>query len=62
MSDIATAVNIPAERWNYRRHNDPDERTPDRMYTERSLPSCDSWEFDPGSFGIPPAQATSKNL
>ncbi|MEC3956828.1 SDR family NAD(P)-dependent oxidoreductase [Nocardia sp. CDC153] len=53
-------VDIPAERWDYRRYYDPDKRTPGRMYTKRAaFLTGDPWEFDPDFFGISPREATS---
>jgi acyl transferase domain-containing protein len=46
-------VDIPADRWDYRRYYDKDKRTPGRMYTRRAaFMTIDPWEFDPEFFGI----------
>ncbi|WP_067535591.1 type I polyketide synthase [Nocardia crassostreae] len=53
-------VDIPAQRWDYRRYYDPDKRTPGRMYTKRAaFLTGDPWEFDPDFFGISPREATA---
>ncbi|WP_460699021.1 type I polyketide synthase [Nocardia thraciensis] len=52
-------VEIPADRWDYRRYYDPEPRTPGRMYTKRgAFMTVDPWEFDPDFFGISPREAT----
>ncbi|MBF6213302.1 type I polyketide synthase [Nocardia puris] len=52
-------VDIPAERWDYRRYYDPDKRTPGRAYTKRgAFLTVDPWEFDPDFFGMSPREAT----
>ncbi|MEV6280015.1 SDR family NAD(P)-dependent oxidoreductase [Nocardia sp. NPDC051832] len=52
-------VEIPADRWDYRRYYDPDRRTPGRAYTKRgAFLTTDPWEFDPDFFGISPREAT----
>ncbi|MBF6080331.1 SDR family NAD(P)-dependent oxidoreductase [Nocardia cyriacigeorgica] len=53
-------VDIPAERWDYRRYYDPDRRTPGRMYTKRAaFMTGDPWQFDPDFFGISPREAAA---
>ncbi|MEV5651700.1 SDR family NAD(P)-dependent oxidoreductase [Nocardia sp. NPDC052254] len=53
-------VDIPADRWDYRRYYDPDRRAPGRMYTKRgAFTTGDPWEFDPEFFGISPREATT---
>ncbi|MFI2560388.1 SDR family NAD(P)-dependent oxidoreductase [Nocardia farcinica] len=53
-------VDIPPQRWDYRRFYDPDKRTPGRMYTKRAaFMTGDPWEFDPDFFGISPREAAS---
>ncbi|WP_054811957.1 type I polyketide synthase [Nocardia arizonensis] len=53
-------VDIPPQRWDYRRFYDPDRRTPGRMYTKRAaFMTADPWEFDPDFFGISPREAAS---
>ncbi|GAD82485.1 type I polyketide synthase [Nocardia asteroides NBRC 15531] len=52
-------VDIPADRWDYRRYYDPEPRTPGRAYTKRgAFLTTDPWEFDPDFFGISPREAT----
>ncbi|WP_109526998.1 type I polyketide synthase [Nocardia aurea] len=52
-------VEIPADRWDYRRYYDADRRTPGRSYTKRgAFLTSDPWEFDPDFFGISPREAT----
>ncbi|GEM31393.1 putative polyketide synthase [Nocardia neocaledoniensis NBRC 108232] len=52
-------VDIPADRWDFRRYYDPEPRTPGRMYTKRgAFMTTDPWEFDPDFFGISPREAT----
>ncbi|MBL1074715.1 SDR family NAD(P)-dependent oxidoreductase [Nocardia sp. 2] len=52
-------VDIPADRWDYRRWYDPDRRTPGRSYTRRgAFLTSDPWEFDPDFFGISRREAT----
>lgn len=52
-------VDIPADRWDYRRYYDPEPRTPGRSYTKRAaFMTTDPWEFDPDFFGISPREAT----
>ncbi|BCK56712.1 type I polyketide synthase [Nocardia wallacei] len=52
-------VDIPADRWDYRRYYDPEPRTPGRAYTKRgAFMTVDPWEFDPDFFGISPREAT----
>ncbi len=52
-------VEIPADRWDYRRYYDRDKRTPGRSYTKRgAFMTGDPWEFDPDFFGISPREAT----
>ncbi|MFF3568737.1 type I polyketide synthase [Nocardia jiangxiensis] len=52
-------VEIPADRWDYRRYYDPEPRTPGRAYTKRgAFMTIDPWEFDPDFFGISPREAT----
>lgn len=53
-------VDIPAERWDYRRYYDPDKRAAERMYTKRAaFLECDPWQFDPDFFGISPREGTT---
>ncbi|AYF74232.1 SDR family NAD(P)-dependent oxidoreductase [Nocardia yunnanensis] len=53
-------VEIPPERWDYRRYYDPDRRTPGRMYTKRAaFLTGDPWAFDPDFFGISPREAAA---
>jgi acyl transferase domain-containing protein/NADPH:quinone reductase-like Zn-dependent oxidoreductase/NADP-dependent 3-hydroxy acid dehydrogenase YdfG len=52
-------VEIPADRWDWRRYYDPDKRTPGRSYTKRgAFLTGDPWEFDPDFFGISVREAT----
>ncbi|MFE3445793.1 type I polyketide synthase [Nocardia sp. NPDC059180] len=52
-------VDMPADRWDYRRYYDPEPRTPGRAYTKRgAFMTNDVWEFDPDFFGISPREAT----
>ncbi|MFF0546307.1 type I polyketide synthase [Nocardia thailandica] len=52
-------VEIPADRWDYRRYYDPEPRTPGRSYTKRgAFMTGDPWAFDPDFFGISPREAT----
>ncbi|WP_329409749.1 SDR family NAD(P)-dependent oxidoreductase [Nocardia vinacea] len=52
-------VEIPRDRWDYRRYYDPDPRTPGRSYTKHgAFMTIDPWEFDPDFFGISPREAT----
>ncbi|MFI6955827.1 SDR family NAD(P)-dependent oxidoreductase [Nocardia sp. NPDC050408] len=52
-------VEIPGDRWDYRRYYDPDPRTPGRSYTKHgAFMTIDPWEFDPDFFGISPREAT----
>jgi acyl transferase domain-containing protein len=52
-------VEIPANRWDWRRYYDPDKRTPGRSYTKRgAFLTVDPWEFDPDFFGISVREAT----
>ncbi|MBB5917455.1 acyl transferase domain-containing protein/NADPH:quinone reductase-like Zn-dependent oxidoreductase/NADP-dependent 3-hydroxy acid dehydrogenase YdfG/acyl carrier protein [Nocardia transvalensis] len=52
-------VEIPADRWDYRRYYDPEPRTPGRAYTKHgAFMTVDPWEFDPDFFGISPREAT----
>ncbi|WP_030519445.1 type I polyketide synthase [Nocardia rhamnosiphila] len=52
-------VDMPADRWDYRRYYDPEPRTPGRSYTKRgAFMTIDPWEFDPDFFGISPREAT----
>ncbi|MEU4838296.1 type I polyketide synthase [Nocardia testacea] len=52
-------VEMPADRWDYRRYYDPEPRTPGRSYTKRgAFMTIDPWEFDPDFFGISPREAT----
>ena len=51
-------VDVPADRWDYRRYYDPDRRAPGRAYTKRAaFMTGDPWEFDPDFFGISPREA-----
>ncbi len=53
-------VEIPAERWNYRRFYDPDKRAAGRMYTKRgAFLDCDPWQFDADFFGMSAREGTS---
>jgi acyl transferase domain-containing protein/NADPH:quinone reductase-like Zn-dependent oxidoreductase/acyl carrier protein len=53
-------VEIPADRWDYRRFYDRDKRAPGRMHTKRAaFMTIDPWEFDRGFFGISAREATS---
>ncbi|MDP7722115.1 type I polyketide synthase [Mycobacterium sp. TY814] len=53
-------VDIPADRWDYRRFYDPDKGAAGAMYTKRgAFLHTDPWEFDPEFFGISPREATS---
>ncbi|WP_433593101.1 type I polyketide synthase [Nocardia sp. CA-145437] len=53
-------VEIPSDRWDYRRYYDPDKRTPGRMYTKRAaFMTGDPWAFDPDFFGISPREAAA---
>ncbi|MFE3055044.1 SDR family NAD(P)-dependent oxidoreductase [Nocardia sp. NPDC059239] len=53
-------VEIPSDRWDYRRFYDPDKRTPGRMYTKRAaFMTGDPWAFDPEFFGISPREAAA---
>ncbi|MCX4096802.1 type I polyketide synthase [Nocardia sp. alder85J] len=52
-------VDMPSDRWDYRRYYDPEPRTPGRSYTKRgAFMTTDPWEFDPDFFGISPREAT----
>ena len=52
-------VDMPADRWDYRRYYDPEPRTPGRSYTKRgAFMTADPWQFDPDFFGISPREAT----
>ncbi|WP_036509075.1 type I polyketide synthase, partial [Nocardia aobensis] len=52
-------VEMPADRWDYRRYYDPEPRTPGRSYTKRgAFMTADPWQFDPDFFGISPREAT----
>ncbi|OSC42508.1 polyketide synthase [Mycobacterium decipiens] len=52
-------VDIPADRWDYRRFYDPDKSAAGRSYTKRgAFLTCDPWKFDPEFFGISPREAT----
>lgn len=52
-------VEIPPDRWDYRRYYDPEKRTPGRSYTRHgAFLTTDPWEFDPDFFGISPREAT----
>ncbi|OXR41482.1 Phthiocerol synthesis polyketide synthase type I PpsC [Nocardia cerradoensis] len=52
-------VEMPADRWDYRRYYDPEPRTPGRSYTKRgAFMTVDPWQFDPDFFGISPREAT----
>ncbi|MBO0855891.1 MAG: type I polyketide synthase, partial [Nocardia sp.] len=52
-------VEMPADRWDYRRYYDPEPRTPGRSYTKRgAFMTIDPWQFDPDFFGISPREAT----
>ncbi|MEU2176487.1 SDR family NAD(P)-dependent oxidoreductase [Nocardia sp. NPDC019219] len=52
-------IDMPADRWDYRRYYDPEPRTPGRSYTKRAaFMTIDPWEFDPDFFGISAREAT----
>ncbi|WP_194830094.1 type I polyketide synthase [Nocardia sp. XZ_19_231] len=52
-------VEMPADRWDWRRYYDPEPRTPGRSYTKHgAFMTNDPWEFDPDFFGISPREAT----
>lgn len=52
-------VEMPADRWDYRRYYDPEPRTPGRSYTKHgAFMTTDPWEFDPDFFGISHREAT----
>ncbi|MEV0292234.1 SDR family NAD(P)-dependent oxidoreductase [Nocardia sp. NPDC050710] len=52
-------VEIPPDRWDYRRYYDPDKRVPGRSYTKRgAFLTGDPWKFDPDFFGISVREAT----
>ncbi|MFX0578207.1 type I polyketide synthase [Nocardia nepalensis] len=52
-------VEIPGDRWDYRRYYDPDPRTPGRSYTKHgAFMTIDPWAFDPDFFGISAREAT----
>lgn len=52
-------VEIPPDRWDYRRYYDPEPRTPGRSYTKHgAFMTTDPWEFDPDFFGISAREAT----
>ncbi|WP_288049652.1 type I polyketide synthase [Nocardia sp.] len=52
-------VDMPADRWDFRRYYDPEPRTPGRSYTKRgAFMTTDPWAFDPDFFGISPREAT----
>ncbi|WP_227981526.1 type I polyketide synthase [Nocardia spumae] len=52
-------VDMPADRWDFRRYYDPEPRTPGRSYTKRgAFMTIDPWQFDPDFFGISPREAT----
>ncbi|PXX71337.1 acyl transferase domain-containing protein [Nocardia tenerifensis] len=52
-------VEIPPDRWDYRRYYDPEPRTPGRAYTKHgAFMTIDPWEFDPDFFGISAREAT----
>ncbi|MFB8003475.1 type I polyketide synthase [Nocardia sp. NPDC056000] len=52
-------VDVPPDRWDYRRYYDPEPRTPGRSYTKRAaFMTTDPWEFDPDFFGISVREAT----
>lgn len=58
--DDGAIVDIPADRWDYRRFYDPDKAAAGKMYTKRgAFLDCDPWQFDPEFFGISPREATS---
>ena len=53
-------VEIPAERWDYRRFYDPDKRAAGRMYTKRgAFLDCDPWQFDADFFGMSAREGAS---
>ena len=53
-------VQIPSERWDYRRFYDPDKRAAGRMYTKRAaFLDSDPWQFDSDFFGMSPREGTS---
>ncbi|MFD3510125.1 type I polyketide synthase [Nocardia sp. NPDC058666] len=52
-------VEMPADRWDWRRYYDPEPRTPGRSYTKHgAFMTTDPWSFDPDFFGISPREAT----
>ncbi|MFC9963322.1 type I polyketide synthase [Nocardia ignorata] len=52
-------VEVPADRWDWRRYYDPEPRTPGRSYTKHgAFMTIDPWQFDPDFFGISPREAT----
>ncbi|WP_280404818.1 type I polyketide synthase [Nocardia brasiliensis] len=52
-------VEVPPDRWDYRRYYDPEPRTPGRSYTKHgAFMTIDPWEFDPDFFGISAREAT----
>ncbi|MEV6279492.1 SDR family NAD(P)-dependent oxidoreductase [Nocardia sp. NPDC051832] len=52
-------VDMPGDRWDFRRYYDPEPRTPGRSYTKRgAFMTTDPWQFDPDFFGISPREAT----
>lgn len=52
-------IDMPADRWDYRRFYDPDTRAAGRMYTKRgAFLDCDPWQFDSDFFGVSPREAT----
>ncbi|HZE16925.1 MAG TPA: polyketide synthase, partial [Mycobacterium sp.] len=53
-------MQIPSERWDYRRFYDPDKRAAGRMYTKRAaFLDSDPWQFDSDFFGMSPREGTS---
>ncbi|WP_324192085.1 type I polyketide synthase [Nocardia puris] len=52
-------VDIPPQRWDWRRYYDSDKRAAGRMYTRRgAFLTADPWLFDPDFFGMSPREAT----
>lgn len=50
-------VQIPSDRWDYKRFYDPDRRAAGRMYTDRAaFLDCSPWQFDPDFFGLSPRE------
>ncbi|WP_090739059.1 amino acid adenylation domain-containing protein [Paenibacillus sp. Mc5Re-14] len=54
---IDCITEIPAERWDYRPHFDPGQRTPGKMYSKWGGFMADADAFDPLFFNISPKEA-----